>query len=144
MSYQYSYSPQPQKIEWIGGIEERMPKNVCKYDIVRCEEVIEARGPIIRIPCHNIMKFHRVYEAGIQFKTGTAKCNAWNGHKIQTHQMFVAICDNIQKHCNGEINICCRLCIENVKHYEYHHSQPSFSIVKDYYTYKPKKHKRQY
>ena len=142
MSYhKYSYPPQPPKIIFIAGTEERMPKNVGQYDAVICQEVIEAKGPNIRITCNQIMNFHRVYEAGIQFKKGTAICNAWEGHIIQTHQMYVGICDNIKQHCTGKKNICCRLCIENIKHYEHTNCDASFSIVKDYHAYQPKKSK---
>ena len=140
----FRYYPQQNKVKWVGGPPERMPKNMGKYDGIRCKEIIEARGPFVRIPCDQMMKFYRVYEAGIQIKSGTARCNAWNGHRIQTKQMFVAICDNTGKHLNGEKNICCRVCIENYNHYMNHNSKPSFEIVKDYYTYKPKKHKRQH
>ena len=93
------------KIEWVGGIQERMPRNVGKYDVIRCEQSTLAKGPITREYCKQIMKFQRVFEGGLQFKHGTALCNAFEMHTIQTHQTFVFVCDDVNEHISGEKNI---------------------------------------
>ena len=134
------YNPPQPKVKWVAGAEERMPKNVGKYDVVQCEQIIMARGPTIRIPCKKNMIFKRVYESGLQFRKGQLKCNAFNGHKIQTHTMFIAICDCKDQHLDGQLNICCRVCIENYSRYaNCYDDVPTYSIVKDYYQYKPMK-----
>ena len=132
-----------EKRKWLGGPVEKRQKNVGKYDMIRCEKIIEAKGPNIRIKCNSIMKIQKVLDAGIQFKSGQARCTAFNGHRIQTKHMYVAICRNVQHHLDGEINVCCRVCIENFDYYHHHeHIDPSFDIVRKFFKYKRKKNRK--
>ena len=137
------YNPPQPKVIFVPGAMERMPKNVGKYDVVKCKKIVMARGPTIRISCNKNMIFKRVYESGLQFKKGQLRCTAFHGHTIQTHTMFIAICGCNDQHLDGEFNVCCRICIENYSRYaNCENHLPTYSIVKDYYEYKPMKRKK--
>ena len=119
------------------GEEQKRPRNIGTYDAILCGQLVLMAGPTIREQCGQPMEIMRVIDSGLQIKKKTLQCAAWGGHIIQSHQMFIGVC-NCQQHLTGKAHVVCRVCIEN---YDVHGPlmNPTYSIVKDYYEYKPKK-----
>lgn len=130
------------KKKWIGGCEEKMPSNLGKYDAIKCKKISMIKGSYYMETCDKIMTIKRLHATGLQIRCGTSSCTACTEHIIQSHQMYVAVCDEAENHIDGENNICCRVCIENYDYYKSKSKSTSFEIVKNCYKYKPIPKKR--
>lgn len=122
---------------FIPGIELKRPQNVGKYDAVLCGQLIMMAGPEIRLKCEKPMQIMKVIDSGLQLRSKTLQCNGWGGHPVQSNQLYVAVCHG-KEHLNGQPHVVCSICIENYKVYS-GLMDPNYSIVENYYEYKPKK-----
>ena len=120
------------------GVEQKRPGNVGMYDMIQCKKPVIRIGPDVTICCNKPMAVARLIDTGLEIRRGDLVCNAWDGHNIQSRQMYIAVCKNKAKHIDGEINVVCSVCIENHSIYAEWIS-PEFDIVKNFYTYKRKK-----
>ena len=59
------------------GIEQKRPKNIGKYDMIKCCKPIVRIGPDQTIYCDKPMELHRVIDTGLSFKHGDVSCNAY-------------------------------------------------------------------
>ena len=134
---------QPKATVWKAGCEEKMPCNIGRYDVVRCQKIVKKSGPFSNQKCNQILTWSRVYEAGIQFKKGQAQCTGFGLHKIQSWQMYVGVCNNVQEHIDMERNVCCRVCVENYKvNQRSRRHTLNYKVDKDYFEYKQRSRKR--
>ena len=125
---------------FIPGTEQKRPRNVGQYDMIRCTKVIAQVGPNLIIRCDAPMQVMKLVDSGLEIKRGQVKCNAWNGHNIQTKQMYIAFCPDKHRHNDGNINVVCCVCIENYGVWS-SWRKPTFEIERDVYCYSPKKKK---
>ena len=129
------------RVDYIPGIEQKRPRNVGQYDTVRCKKIIYRDGPEITIYCDKEMKIMKFRDSGYQLQRGYVQCHGWlDEHIIPTKEMYVAVCPNKTKHVDGQVNVVCRVCIENHPVY-CDWRPPRFDIEKDVYCYKPKSKK---
>lgn len=132
MSYHNRFN---KKKSFVPGTELKRPSNINHYDDTVCLYPTQKIGNYVNNRCNQSMRLLRVVDLPAQFQHSDVICKTINHHRVQSRQMYVAICTNVDGHHDKGYNLACSVCLENIPF----HWGANVQINKNAYSYVPKR-----